>query len=1271
MNTRKKSLLKRACLALAVLALASGARAQEENGWCIHKQMYVVPAPKDKKITVDGKLDDWDLSAAIESYVMPETRENQNAKFALMYDQDALYIGGIVRDPTPLKNQRDPVTEGNMGWDGDAVQFRICVDPAQGHPVNDATWYKEHINSLVHMTMWNFTERQEPVLVVQTGMDYKPTPGSGKFSVIAKDKFEAKYQMAEDGRGYSFEYRIPWSTLTATQPLKAGDAVAATVQILWGKNGNEHIGVNGVTYDLQMPGGFAYQNAGVWGKVIFSKEGNLSKEQVSEGSRPEKPVPLAFNYDLPESGEVTLQLFNDKNEVVRVLAGEAPRSAGKNTERWDGLDALGRPLPPGKYTWKGLVHQPITTRHILSVENSGTPPWKNDDNTGGWGGDHAPPSSVCAAGDDMILAWISAEAGYGVIRVNADGRKQWGALRSATNHMVSDGERLYLSTGFDEEEVHPTLRECHGIEVLAVRDFRPLLYGNGTKVIPIPTDAPKEDNVISGLTLSQGTLFAAYKKRNLIISYDAAKGEKKDTWTVPSPGNMAARPDGSLVLLSENKLSTFKEGKVSVLATDHLDEPKGVALDAAGNIYVSNYGKLQNVSVFSPEGKYLRSIGKEGGRPWMGAYDAKGMLQPRDVALDKKGRLWVAESIEAPKRVSVWNAETGALDKEFFGCAHYSSFIWMDPEHPDEVYCDNVIWKVDLDKKTWTPKSTVWRPTNPNSPGLYGTHSALGFKMFTAKNGKQYGYGLDDHLGMVLSIREGDIFKPLMMFFWTYQKVSQTGFPVTADRKKYPDFANFIWVDQNNDQIIQESEIKATADLSPEAAKLYFRGFSAVDENLNLWHPRGGVNRPLRIAADGRPEYDFAKPELSPVKEIATVDAAGKLYTLATDDSDPEKIGFGKWSQDGKLEWGLNGFANWPKAISYPVQKPGKLWGSSMLLGTAGDFTGFNTYFGVPHIYTTDGLFVSRIMRDVRAVSEKLGADIISSENYNGRLVQPKGTNRYFFLGGDQDGRVSEVLGLDTIKRLKGGEFVLTEADAKKSADAFAAYHARIADAQRLLLTKGKASLGSGGPVGKILDEKRNFEVKTAYDDTNLYIEYKVMSPVKLANGITDPSLIFKGGNLLDIQIAADPNADPKRKKPVVGDTRILISRQNDKPVAVIYRPKVAGFQGEPTVLTSPVGKELFDQIEVSDKIKLDYKDNPNLQSFTAVVTIPLDLIGLKPQPGQNVKMDFGYIYGNEGGTKAMARSYWKNNGFNANVLNDVPSESRLDPVEWGGAEVQ
>jgi hypothetical protein len=51
--------------------------------------------------------------------------------------------------------------------------------------------------------------------------------------------------------------------------------------------------------------------------------------------------------------------------------------------------------------------------------------------------------------------------------------------------------------------------------------------------------------------------------------------------------------------------------------------------------------------------------------------------------------------------------------------------------------------------------------------------------------------------------------------------------------------------------------------------------------------------------------------------------------------------------------------------------------------------------------------------------------------------------------------------------------------------------------------------------------------------------------------------------------------------------------------------------------------------------------------------------------------MDIGYIYGNETGNTASARSYWTNNSFTANVLNDIPHESRLEPANWGEAKVE
>ena len=131
----------------------------------------------------------------------------------------------------------------------------------------------------------------------------------------------------------------------------------------------------------------------------------------------------------------------------------------------------------------------------------------------------------------------------------------------------------------------------------------------------------------------------------------------------------------------------------------------------------------------------------------------------------------------------------------------------------------------------------------------------------------------------------------------------------------------------------------------------------------------------------------------------------------------------------------------------------------------------------------------------------------------------------------------------------------------------------------------------------------------------------------------------------------------------------MLITRRDGKPFAVIYRPKVKGFAGTRMVLASPTGKEEFDAIETTEKIKLDLAPAP--EGFTATATIPLSELGWQPKPGDRVRLDVGYVFGNDTGVKATGRAYWANDGFAAGVLNDIPNESRLVPKEWGEVEVE
>ena len=480
--------------------------------------------------------------------------------------------------------------------------------------------------------------------------------------------------------------------------------------------------------------------------------------------------------------------------------------------------------------------------------------------------------------------------------------------------------------------------------------------------------------------------------------------------------------------------------------------------------------------------------------------------------------------------------------------------------------------------------------------------------------------------------------------------------------KKYPN-GMYWWQDRNDDQTVQEDEV-----VRPDRKESKI--FNWFDPGLNAWCDAGFILRPVRIEEDGRPVYDFNQRQPIPFNGSNSNATSlwldtdnGSVYTL-----NPGRTpGLAAWTRQGKMLWGYREIIRWNRALNLGVVTPGKLWGLTMPLGVAGDYTGAATYFNPYHIFTRDGLYVAMVMRDGRTGG--LGADVTASETLTGQLVKPDGMDRYFLLAGDQDGRVTEILGLDAVKRLEGGTYELSAQDAKEAADALAEYEKMKAKSQKLIISRGRRSLANAKGVQKIVDDSRGFTARVAYDKQNLYVAFDVDSPYGLVNAITDPKVIFKGGNLLDIQIATDASSAPDRKEPAPGDLRILVSRQSGKPIAVVFRPKMRGFEGKPIVLTSPTGQAPFDSITTSSAIKLAHREKRG--GFKATVTIPLSEIDLSLTPGQVVRMDVGYIFGNKTGTRTALRAYWQNNSFSANVTDDIPNESRLEPHEWGEATVE
>ena len=1264
---------------LFLLAWQSVSHALEATDQGRYRKLYLTPASN--QIVIDGDLKDWDQSGQIELFADPSTRDRRFARLAFMYDAEALYIGGEVGNVMPLTNPNDPAVNPESGWNGDALQVRLAIDRALPFPLPQAL-NRTEAPGLMHLALWCYVDKMQPVLQLGRGMklDSSFNPAYPK-GVVPADKFSAKYVKLPDNR-YTFEYRIPWATLGATNPPKAGDVASLTMQLHWADKNPGSVYQLVVVRDVMMGSGFGFQAVDSWGKAIYSPTGNLPAEVTQPATPLPPPLPMTFTYDLPRDAEVTVALQDAQGRYVRSLESQVQHKQGKVTVAWDGLDEYGKPLPAGKYTWKGIYHDPLTTKYVMSVHNSGQPGYFSEDGTGSWGGDHGNPVAVCSGKDFLLLGWNGSEVGKGVIRTDLDGKKQAG-FTFAAEKLATDGERFFT---------YHSRYNAKGITLSQVADGRPLAYANGSTgiLLPDPRDGKKENAYVSGLAWGSDELFASYEGSDLVVIYDAKSGSEKRRFKVAAPQGVAVLPSGDLAIISSGKVIRMNSasGAISDIVTTGLDEPFALAASPAGELFVANRGALQNISVFGANGKHLRSIGKKGGRPRIGAFEEGGMLNPAGIAIAADGRLWVTEDDASPKRVSVWDPASGKLIKDFFGPGAYATHIAVDPARMNEAFCPNTRWSIDLEKGTWHPKSTLIRQLSPNSPPSPGGSGLNAVQPLTTANNRQYWFThYTSKIPFTVWRREGDSGKPFLMICVRRPQQDKKNWvapvPVLQDDERFPaddKHPYFAWQDANEDGEVQTEEVQRIP------LPLYNTGANGgwqLDGKLQILNlTKGVIFRPVRITDKGQPVYDFSKGEnLSDKpwdKVLQEYDSSfflsedGKSFYSCNQGSDR---GVTHRGLDGATLWKTGGSTSihWKDSLDRPVAKPGELFGIVSPMGQAGDCVGWASYFGIFHLFTADGLYIAKAFRDMR--EGQVGPDVLFTEHFCGRLVRDGKTGRTYILGGDTDGRITEVLGLETIKRF-GGTFEITNSDIESAEKAREKHAQSKVAASVLKIPRSKAALPTAPEVVVTVDEKRGFDARLAVDEKNLYLDYEVRAPAPLVNNTDNPQILFRGGNAIDLQLATDPAADPARVKAAPGDIRLLVTQDKaGKPVAVLYRTKVKGFTGQPIALTSVVqagalATENFDSIEVvSDKITLDY--TPRSVGFGVTLTIPLDLLGWKPEPGKPVRLDLGYLFGDAQGNKCMLRSYWTNKSQLSGIINDVPSESRLEPKEWGAAVVE
>ena len=126
-----------------------------------------------------------------------------------------------------------------------------------------------------------------------------------------------------------------------------------------------------VVYDNQLgDGDDADATDAIEGGSIVIHSGGASKPAIGGGFSLLQNAPNPFNpstqiaYELEESAQVRLVIYNVLGQTVRVLAQEH-QDAGYYQVRWDGRDALGRTVSTGLYIYKLEAGPNVAVRKMI------------------------------------------------------------------------------------------------------------------------------------------------------------------------------------------------------------------------------------------------------------------------------------------------------------------------------------------------------------------------------------------------------------------------------------------------------------------------------------------------------------------------------------------------------------------------------------------------------------------------------------------------------------------------------------------------------------------------------------------------------------------------------------------------------------------------------------------------------------------------------------------------------------------------------------------
>jgi hypothetical protein len=337
------------------------------------------------------------------------------------------------------------------------------------------------------------------------------------------------------------------------------------------------------------------------------------------------------------------------------------------------------------------------------------------------------------------------------------------------------------------------------------------------------------------------------------------------------------------------------------------------------------------------------------------------------------------------------------------------------------------------------------------------------------------------------------------------------------------------------------------------------------------------------------------------------------------------------------------------------------------------------------YVFTMDGLLAATVFQDCRIGPESwpneakrgapLGGVTMGGEWFGGYFFKADRTGEYYLIAGGTSYNLIRLGGLEKLQPLAGGKVEFTPAQLL-AAEKFVQQRAAQAAAKNALtIMTLKAPVVVDGKPGEFPKDSwiewsaGQFKLRAALavDATNLYAAWEVRGDANpMVNGGKDFTHLFVTGDSVDLQLATDPSADPKRTSPAIGDLRLLVSVMENKPVVVLYRWKTPEADKKPVVFECPWRKHAVDSVTLVPDAKAAIQRGGD--SYTVELCVPLAALGFKPEAGRDYKADLGAVFSDATGTNRAARVYWSNKA--TGLVNDVPGEIMAQPNLWGTAQV-